>query len=374
MKFLHALKSNPWWIAGGIVLIAVLWMLTGGDDSSAPADEAAAEPTGKTDVRVQHQQAEQVARFVSVYGRTEPARTVTLKAETGGRVAGVNTERGAYVKRGGALVTLDLRDREAQLERARAEVKAAKMTFDAEEKLKHESFASETRLAQASAALETAKAELKRIEVDLANTQLKAPFNGALQERLVEAGDYVAIGDPIATFVDVDTLIITGSVSETERADLDVGSKATAKLVTGQEATGTVRYIAPVADEATRTFRIEVEVANRDHRLPAGVTAELKLPAGQVLAHKVSPAILTLDPNGEIGIKTIVGKDVVEFTKVEIIKSTDDGVWISGLPPEADIITVGQGFVRPGETVNPKYEGAASSKVANAVNASGASE
>lgn len=357
MKLPNTIRKNPWWIAGAIGLLVVLWMVSGGNEAPAPADDAAAESEmKKTDVRVRHQQAENVDRFVSVYGRTEPARLVTLKAETEGRVATTHTDRGAYVKRGADLVTLLIRDREAQLARARSEMKAAQLTYEAEEKLKHESFASETRLAQAQAQYEAAKAELKRVEVDMANTRIRAPFNGALQERMVEEGDYVKVGEPIATFVEIDKLIISGSVSETERANLEIGSKATAKLVTGQEATGLVRYIAPVADEATRTFAIEVEVPNKNHSLPAGVTAELKLPAGQVLAHKVSPAILTLDANGEIGIKTVADDNSVQFTKVDIVKSSGEGVWIAGLPAESDIIIVGQGFVRPGETIDPVYD------------------
>lgn len=361
MSLLEKTRNNPWWIAGGIALLAVLWLVTGSTEAGSPAvDNAAIEPA-RTDVRVRRQQAESIDRFVNVYGRTEPARTVTLKAEIGGRVMEVSTARGAYVKQGGDLLLLDARDRNAQLARARAEALAAKLTYEAEEKLKHESFASETRLAQALAQYEAAQAELKRIEVDLANTRIQAPFDGALQQRAVEAGDYVAVGDPVATFVDIDTLIISGSVSETEHANLRVGSRATAELVTGQQAAGVVRYIAPVADEATRTFRIEVEVPNRDHALPAGVTAEIQLPAGQALAHRVSPAILTLDANGEIGIKTVTADGTVNFTRVDIVKSTGDGVWISGLPAEADVIVVGQGFVRPGEMVDVVFDDAPAS-------------
>lgn len=358
MNLLHTLRKNPWWIAGIIVLLAVLWFASGAISGDEPA-ETRAEASATTDVQVRHQRAERIDRSISVYGRTEPARSVTLKAETGGAVAEVLAAEGAYVKQGQDLLRLDVRDRAAQLERARADVRAAQLTYEAETKLKHESFASETRLAQAEAQLETAQAELKRIEVDLANTRVKAPFDGALQQRMVEKGDYVAIGDPIATFVDIDTLIISGSVSETERVNLEVGTVATARLVTGQRVEGKIRYIAPVADEATRTFRIEVEAANKDHALPAGVTAELELPAGNILAHKVSPAILTLDANGDVGIKTVAGDDTVIFTRIDIVKSTDEGVWISGLPPEADVITVGQGFVRPGERVVPVAETAA---------------
>lgn len=369
MNLINTLKNNPWWIAGGILLLVVVWMLTGIGSSNEASSETASDPdvTKSTDVRVRQQQAEPVESFVDVYGRTAPARMATLKAETDGRVVEVTAERGAYARKGAALVLLDVRNRNEQIERARAELKAAKMRFDAEKSLQHENFASETRLAEAQAQLEAARAELRRIQVDLANTRIKAPFNGALQERLVEVGDYVAVGDPVATFVDIDTLIVTGSVSETERTNLEIGATATAKLITGQTIEGRVRYIDPVAEESTRTFKIELEVPNKDHALPAGVTAQIHVPAGRRLAHRISPAILTLDDNGEIGIKTVADDNTVRFSKVDIVKSGVNGMWISGLPDEANIITVGQGFVKPGDTVNPVFEEKGAQNAAGAV-------
>lgn len=377
MNLLNKLKKNPWFIAGGIVLLVIIWMLTGiGSDDQAETPQAEKASEKSMDVRVRQQQAEAINRFVDVYGRTEPARTVTLKAETGGSIVEVPVERGAYVKKGTDLVRLNVRDRHAQLERARAEVTAARLRHEAEQKLQHESFASATRLAEAKAQFEAAQAELKRIEVDLAQTRIQAPFNGALQERLVEVGDYVAPGDPIATFVDIDTLIVTGSVSETERGNLEIGSIAIAKLVTGQEAKGRVRFIAPVAEEKTRTFKIELEVPNKDRALPAGVTAEIQVPAGSAFAHRVSPAILTLDEDGEIGIKTVSDDGTVRFNRIEILKSSNNGVWIEGLPEEANIITVGQGFVKPGDKVRAVFEGdgGSTSRPANAAAVSGGTE
>lgn len=353
MAFIRKLKSNPWLISGLIVLAVTIWMLTTTDEPPAP--QAQSEQDGKKmpDVQVERQQAETVERYINVYGRSEPARTVTLKAETSGSIVEITADRGAYLESGADLLRIDVRDRREQLNRAKAEVERARIQYEAEQKLKGESFASEVRLAEAAAALEAAKAEQRRAELDLTRTRIIAPFDGSLQDRYVEEGDYVAAGDPIASFVDIDTLIITGSVSETERNNLIPGSLATAQLITGQQATGKLRYIAPVADEATRTFQIELEVANPDHALPAGVTAEIKLPVGETTAHRISPAILTLDSNGEIGIKTVGKGNKVEFTKVDIIKSTGEGVWITGLPEIANIITVGQGFVKPGEIVNP---------------------
>lgn len=353
MKIIERFKSNPWLIAGLITLLVVAWMVSGAfsGEEASPQEETGGREEAVPEVRVVDQEAEVVERIIDVYGRTEPARVVTLKAETGGRVVAVPAEEGGYVKHGGDLVVLDVRDREAQLARARAEVESARLSYEAESQLKNQSYVSETRLAAARAQYEAARAELRRMEVDLANTRIRAPFNGALQERLVEIGDYVAPGDPVATFVDIDTLIVSGSVTENERANLQAGSTAIAELVTGQQIEGRIRYIAPVAEEATRTFRIELEVPNPERVLPAGVTAQVHVPAGRTLAHRISPAVLALDENGEIGIKTVAGDDTVRFNHIEVVKSSNNGMWIAGLPEAARIITVGQGFVQPGDKV-----------------------
>jgi len=107
-----------------------------------------------------------------------------------------------------------------------------------------------------------------------------------------------------------------------------------------------------VADEGTRTFGVELEVDNADGALRAGGTAELRVPAESVLAHRVSPSLLTLDDAGNVGVKIINDRGEVEFIVADIALSSNDGVWLAGLPATATIITVGQGYVESGAVVN----------------------
>ena len=77
----------------------------------------------------------------------------------------------------------------------------------------------------------------------------------------------------------------------------------------------------------------------------------MQLPGGQAMAHRVSPALLTLGPDGDIGLKIVDEFNRVEFYPVELAMSRLDGVWVTGLPETARIITVGQGYVAPGQVV-----------------------
>ncbi len=72
---------------------------------------------------------------------------------------------------------------------------------------------------------------------------------------------------------------------------------------------------------------------------------------GAVEAHLVSPAILALGDDGRLGVKTVEAENTVAFHPVEVVQAEAQGVWVRGLPDEARIVTLGQGFVRQGETV-----------------------
>ncbi len=290
-------------------------------------------------------------RTIIVNGKTAPARVVELSAETDGRVEHIGAARGADVNRSEVIVRLDQRDRSARLAQAEATVKQRQVEYEGRMRLKSESYVSEAQLQEAIALLEAAKTELTRARLDLDYMTIRAPFDGALQSRFVEIGDFVKVGDPIATFVDNRTMIVSANVSEFDARFVAPGQVAEARLATGETVRGTVRYVAPVADEATRTFVVELEVDNSDGKLRAGGTAELRIPAERIYAHRISPSLLTLDDAGNIGVKIVNDKGLVEFVVADVALSSSDGMWIAGLPKTATIITVGQGYVTAGSMV-----------------------
>ena len=98
---------------------------------------------------------------------------------------------------------------------------------------------------------------------------------------------------------------------------------------------------------------MELEVSNRKRTLRGGVTAEIRIPVESVQAHFISPALLTLDDEGVLGVRIVNDEARVEFKPVSMFATRPDGVWVTGLPENATIITVGQEFVRHGVVVVP---------------------
>ena len=340
------------------VLIAVgvsAWVWSGertGTSPPPPGQKArAAERLRDFGVRVAVLHAEPVSRTILLNGRTEPARAVTIRAELDGRVVAIGTERGARIARGDEVVRLDPRDLEPRRREARAAVRQREMEFDAARKLSARNFQTGTALAAAEASLEAARATLAKVEVDLANTRLLAPFDGRLDQRMVEIGDYVGDGNAIGRILQEDPILVVGYVTQQQRHRVRLGVTGEARLITGQTVSGHVRYVAAESDATTRTFRVELEVPNPDGVLLSGVSAGIRIPLATTRAHRVSPALLALDDRGRLGVKTVGNAGVVDFHPVEIVRTDGDGIWVSGLPDPVRVIAVGQGFVHPGQHV-----------------------
>jgi multidrug efflux system membrane fusion protein len=352
-------------IAALITVAVAGWILsanwTGGDSSAAttpPPTNAAAESakTEKLDVLVEVRTlvAESRTRRIELRGRTEASRWVDIRAETAARVVKINANKGAKVRAGQVLVELALDDREARLAEAIARVHQRQIEYDGSQRLSERGYRAQTKLAESAAQLDQALAYQAQIELDIANTKIAAPFDGVLELRNVEIGDYVSKNMAVARVVDEDPYLVIGQVSEVDVPFLKVGDRAVARLAAGNTVEGKIRFIATTADQKTRTFRVEVEVSNREGILRDGLTAEIEIEVDERMAHHTSSAILTLNDAGELGIRGVDAKNRVKFYPVEIIDDTGDGVWLNGLPEQVDVISVGQEFVREGDTVRIK--------------------
>ena len=353
-------------IAVFIALVASGWILSGqfGDQSrpnngaatAAQSDalsKASTPPKDVMQVRVRQSNAQPMVNEIVVRGRTEASRQATLSAETPGRIASVGAREGMTISQGQTIVRIAIDDRNAILDEAVAQLAQRRLEHEAASKLQQKGFQSRTRLAEATARLNAATAYLAKIRVDIDRTIIQAPFDGVLQHRAVELGDYVAPGDPVATVMDLDPILIIGHLSERDVSKIRIGGPGNARLVTGRESEGTIRYISSAAGEETRTFAVELEIANPKNRILQGLTAELRLPLTKIVAHLMSPATLTLADDGTVGVKIVDAQDRVQFLPVTILGDTPRGIWIGGLPAAVTLITVGHEFAQTGVRVRP---------------------
>ena len=349
--------KKPYLLALIIAASFAIWLLSGQTANVTTAQEVAREnPAPPTPVRIRKQQAQALTREIVLTGRTAPYRTATLRAEIDARVEEIGAQRGARVRKGDLIVRLARDDKVWRLKEAQALVKQRALEYKAKQKLSKKAYQSQVQIAEALTLLESAKTLVKQAKIALDDTIIRAPFAGVLEQRPLELGDYVSMGDTVAELIDEDPFLIQGELSELQRPQVKIGQHATARLVTGQTVKGRISLISTRADEATRTFNIEIKVSNPKRNLVAGITSEIHIPIKTVSAHKISAALLSLNDEGVLGVKTVGDDNRVVFHQAEFARATADGIWLTGLPKQLRFITVGQGFVRPGDLVQPVFE------------------
>lgn len=386
--------------------------------AAVPEPEPEATPTdttigdGVVRVMAKRSVAQEIGTQVRLRGETEAARQVSVLSEVSGKIVSDPLRKGAFVQAGELLCSVDPGTREsalteakarlseaearrpevearipeaqARVAEARARLEEARINATAAERLSQDGFASQTRVANteaavqsAQAAISTAEAGLKaaeagldslnasiesaqsavmRAQTEIDRLQITAPFAGVLETDTAELGSLMQPGGLCATVIQLDPIKVVGFVPETEIGRVEVGAMAGARLNEGRDVQARVTFLSRSADPTTRTFRVELTVPNPDLNIRDGQTAEILIQSQGVMAHLLAASSLTLDDNGALGVRIIDADSTAQFQPVTVLRDTAAGIYITGLPDQVDVITVGQEFVTDGVSVAPSFE------------------
>lgn len=341
------------WMASGTIV-------RGGQADSAngtppPAERQATDATSRFKVQVARLTAKDRQAVLEIRGRTEAHAKVAVRAETAAVISKRPVRVGAHVSKGDILCALDAGTREANRAEAQANLAQAKLNFDAADRLSKNGFTAQTTLAAQQAALDAAKARLEEAELDLQRTNIRSPIDGVIESPMAEVGERLNVGDTCATVVDFDPMTAIGQVAELNIGKLHLGMPAQVHLITGSTVEGKLSYMAPAADVDTRTFRIEVEMDNADGKILDGLTALTSILLPKEKAHLIAPSVLTLNDAGQVGVRAVDENNVTVFYPVTVLGGENDNLWVDGLPDTVTVITVGQDYVKDGETVEPVF-------------------
>lgn len=347
--------SRSIWIALLLLLLVVGWMASSIFLAPpAPEDSAAAEILPPR-VLVRESHAGPVTLNFRAEGQAQPDRDTAVRVETSGTVIEVLAEKGTDIEAGWVIAHLSSDHAEATLEQAREELVRAQREFDNASQLRERGVATSDRVSEARADLASAQAQVTAAEVALDDLTVLAPFSGRIETLPINEGEFVAAGEEVARLVDNDPLTVTIQVPQQSLNRIRTGQMAKVQFITGQERDGVVSFVGTAAEAATRTFLAEIEIDNPDGAIPAGISAEITIPTGEEQAHFIEPSIVSLDPEGNIGVK-IEEDGIVRFVPIEVADAQQGGFWATGLPETARIVTIGQGFVRDGEAVRAQLE------------------
>lgn len=352
------LAASPVIIAVILALVLILWLLSGDNYSSqqqAPAQQQVAEHQLAL-VETRWSDAEPFQLSQVVQGQVLPWRSVSIKSQQAGTVTELLTQQGDTVQQGDKLLRLSDEGRAALLRQAKANFTLKQHELASARELGKAQFLSATELTRLESELAKAEAELQRAQLTLNQIEPVAPFNGVVDRRHVEVGDVVQVGTAMLQLVQIDQLKVTAQIPQQHIAALQLGQNVNIRLLDGRELSGKLSFISYAADTATRSFYIEATVANPELLRIAGGSATVDIQLAPVQAHLVSPALLSLDTHGNLGVSVVDEQQQVVFYPVQILSADNNGARVSGLPARAQIISQGAGFVAAGDKVQVQLQ------------------
>jgi membrane fusion protein, multidrug efflux system len=216
--------------------------------------------------------------FIHLTGVIEALEDATISAETPGRILSIR-DRGDRVQRGNPIAQLDDRMIRAQYEAAKTGYELAEDTFTRLEALYADSIISTQDYRSARAQRDQAMAQLTQAEKQLQDSNIKAPFSGRIEERMVRTGELVNPGQPVVRLVNTARVKIVAGIPEIYSGEITEGTEVMIyfRSLGGESRPGNVSYAGNVIDPDTRTFTVEIELQNPGELIKPDMVVDLRV-------------------------------------------------------------------------------------------------
>ena len=354
---------------GGVLLAAVMMVGACGDED---AKRAPLKPPASP-VRVVTALKDEIHPSVSLVGTVEPWKRSLVAGEVAGRVKQFLVKEGETVEQGQLLAQLATKTLQIQLDSAVASrreglvrhqkaiqdvkriqglVKKGFLTQKEYDDAEAEELAWEQRLAQLNA-------EIRRVEDQIAKSRILAPFTGQVIREHTEIGQWVDEGGTVVEIVDLSRVQVEVPLPERYVQSVASGDPVSATFdgLPGFTGNGHIRSVVAQADQAARTFPVNVEIPNEGVKIKSGMVARVKLFVGAPYKAILVPKD-ALVLRGQSQFIFLVDEGKAMQVAVTPGVYTDGLVEItSGVPEGASVVTQGNERLLPGQAVRILNEG-----------------
>lgn len=346
--------------SGAVVAAALSLAACGGDGEAGGAEAASPQDSYQrvVNVEVRPVRTTSFTERIRLTGTVEANQDVEVAAEESGRIVRILAEKGARVEAEQPLVRIDDSILRAQVEEARARARLSRELWERRERLwEQDRVGTEQAYLEARANAEQAAANLSMLEVRLARTTIRAPFEGILEDRMVERGQLVSPGTPVARVVELDTVKVTAGVPERFAGDVEPGSPATVSfdVFPGREFRGEISFVGSTVNPGNRTFPVEFTLPNPNGAVKPQMVANVSVVRRTLEGAVVIPQEALVRTEG--GFRAFVVEEgvegpVVRARDVSLGPAQRNRVVVEeGLAQGERLIVVGQQQVAEGDRV-----------------------
>lgn len=343
-----------------ILLTLCLLPLVGACGSDTSSEQIGVTPSAvvekATSVNVQVVTAQDLEERFSLPGTLVAWEDLTLAAEIAGLVDWVGPDEGETLTAGQKILTIDSVGQEANLERTKVDAEVKRKAMQRLASLVAENLVSRQEYDNSVTTYEASRQDLELARIALQKSKVSSPVAGVLDARLVERGEYLKAGDPVALVVQVDRLKALIDVPEKDVRYFHVGEEVLvvqAQIDTGEEISspGQLIHLAYKADPQTRTYRGKIEVDNRDRQLRPGMIVRIEALRRELKAAIAIPlyAVVELDGRKVVFVEA-QGKARLRPVQIGHVIG-DQAVILDGLDRDELLIVKGQQLLTDGAAV-----------------------
>jgi membrane fusion protein (multidrug efflux system) len=294
-----------------------------------------------------------------------------VAAEVAGRVTAIRVDEGQSVEMGTVVLEIDPEKRQLETADARAALGQAESALEeAERELRRieqihsRGAAADARLDQtrssrdqARARADSARARLGTAERALRDASVVAPFSGIVARRMISAGEFVGMGQPLFDLVALEPIEVEFHVPEVDSGRIEVGHRVGVQVAPypGERFEAEVTVVSPNVDSRTRTLRVKGVLSNADGRLRPGLFARVDVGVSQRGNVLMVPEEAVLRRADGAVVFRLADSDHVERRVVQIGVIQDGWIEIrEGLAPGDFVVARGHSDLVDGSRISPR--------------------
>ncbi len=286
---------------------------------------------------------------INLSARVNSNANVFVKSLISGNIEQIFVKSGQKVKKNDWIAKISGGDSGATLKQAQSNYANAKIQLKADKELYKEKLLSKAGYQRSIASFESSKAIRNREIENHKKFYIKAPFSGEIGVIRIVKNQNIANGTIITDIADNRSFKLTAYASSAQALRLRKGHPFQGKTANNTPISGVITGISRIPESTSRTYRVEGTIIQNN--LIDGQSVSVNVQLNNTKAHQIPASLLTLNTEGNLGIKTIVN-NIITFTEVEILNDSLENMWVSGLPKNAYIITKGAGFAKIGSTLS----------------------
>jgi membrane fusion protein (multidrug efflux system) len=216
--------------------------------------------------------------LINQSGTLKPDEQVDLSFETSGKIVSINFTEGTHVKKGDLLAKINDKPLQAQLEKLQVQLKLAEAKEFRQRSLLDKDAISQESYDQVQTDVQSLNADINLIRARIAETELRAPFDGIIGLRYVSEGSYTNSSSKIAKLIKISPLKMEFGIPEKYAAEIKNGYPLTFRIDGNDKIfNASVYAIEPKIDEDMRTITLRAMYQNKNEELMPGVFAKVTL-------------------------------------------------------------------------------------------------